>query len=342
MFYTPLYLNPWGGLPAGSFPALRKWRAGATPAEFKRIAPATRIYRTDEALDPYQGVALHTVSVCDLAKAEMSCESTAVLGPPGRVFYVSRRLGVRLERPEAPPAVFRIPLGRLGAQRAQGERQPDRPVLLPRRRGRPPERAAARERPRRGMWGGGSRAPGDLALLRVPLASFSDGRDSAPAARLPQAARGWPATRCRTASSATTCSTARAPAGAGRRPTLQPKVGTRCDYAGDSTLRDRARARRRPHRGAGRERGGGRQQTAGTCTSPACASRATRSRASTATCAPNAAQGETRSHGFFYKPESEHDGLLGLPIVGGGESAARQLRKESASVLYLRNRVADA
>jgi hypothetical protein len=51
----------------------------------------------------------------------------------------------------------------------------------------------------------------------------------------------------------------------------------------------------------------------------------------------NAAQGETRSHGFFYKPDSEYEGLLGLPIIGGGESAGRQLRKESASLLFLRN-----
>jgi hypothetical protein len=52
----------------------------------------------------------------------------------------------------------------------------------------------------------------------------------------------------------------------------------------------------------------------------------------------NAAQGETRNHGFFYKAESEHNGLLGLPIIGGRQSASRQLRHESASLLYLRNR----
>src|SRR5262245_30571522 len=52
IFYTPLYLNPWGGDPFASFPAMRRWRAGATAAEFKRIAPATRISRTDEELDP--------------------------------------------------------------------------------------------------------------------------------------------------------------------------------------------------------------------------------------------------------------------------------------------------
>lgn len=36
-----------------------------------------------------------------------------------------------------------------------------------------------------------------------------------------------------------------------------------------------------------------------------------------------AAQGETRSHGFFYRPETEHDGLLGLPIIG--EARRRQV-----------------
>jgi hypothetical protein len=43
---------------------------------------------------------------------------------------------------------------------------------------------------------------------------------------------------------------------------------------------------------------------------------------------PNAAQGETRSHGFFYKAEDANDGVVGLPILGG---------TRSASLLYLRN-----
>ena len=41
---------------------------------------------------------------------------------------------------------------------------------------------------------------------------------------------------------------------------------------------------------------------------------------------PNASQGDTRSHGFFYHPR---EALLGLPIVGPPE--------KGASVLYLRN-----
>jgi hypothetical protein len=51
----------------------------------------------------------------------------------------------------------------------------------------------------------------------------------------------------------------------------------------------------------------------------------------------NAAQGETRSHGFYYKQDNEYEGLVGLPIIGGGQPAARHLRHESASLLYLRN-----
>ena len=97
---------------------MRRWRPDAVPADFKRIAPATRIYRTDEELDAWNGVALHTVTVCDVAKPELDCASTAVLGPPGRVFYVSpdsvfvwtsawRTLGTE---GAARSAVFRIPL----------------------------------------------------------------------------------------------------------------------------------------------------------------------------------------------------------------------------------------
>jgi hypothetical protein len=51
----------------------------------------------------------------------------------------------------------------------------------------------------------------------------------------------------------------------------------------------------------------------------------------------DAAQGETRSHGFFYRQQAEDAGLVGLPIIGGGRSAGRHLLHESAAVLFLRN-----
>jgi hypothetical protein len=48
---------------------------------------------------------------------------------------------------------------------------------------------------------------------------------------------------------------------------------------------------------------------------------------------PNASQGEQRTHGFFYRATGEREGIVGLPILGGGERGG-----EAASVLYLSNR----
>ncbi len=50
----------------------------------------------------------------------------------------------------------------------------------------------------------------------------------------------------------------------------------------------------------------------------------------------DANQGETRSHGFFYRPTSDTAGMLGLPVRKGGASTGSQLATGSAEVLYLR------
>jgi hypothetical protein len=50
-----------------------------------------------------------------------------------------------------------------------------------------------------------------------------------------------------------------------------------------------------------------------------------------------AAQGETRTHGFFYRARAQDDGVIGLPVLGAATSQ-RGRRSESASVLFLRNR----
>jgi hypothetical protein len=51
----------------------------------------------------------------------------------------------------------------------------------------------------------------------------------------------------------------------------------------------------------------------------------------------NASQGELRSHGFFYKPDGEDSGLLGLPIAREGRPGYRHLIEGSAAILFLRN-----
>jgi hypothetical protein len=312
VFYTPLYLNPWGGLPAGSFPAMRKWRPGATPAEFRRIAPATRIYRADEALDPLQGVALHSVSVCDLAKAEMNCESTAVLGQPGRVFYVSAG-SVYVWNVKS--GIFRIPLDGSAPSMLKASGSPiDQFSFLEGEDGHLNVLLRAHGRGD-GMWAAEAGAQGGLALMRVALGSFSDGRDSVPA----QSYRPLP--------------------GPGGYAMQNRFVGdylvygsrTRqmfaLRYASRSGIYDLPLA----HNIERIEPMGGNAVVVGSSGRDLHFTSLRLARVPVSTgnyVRANAAQGETRSHGFFYKPDDAYDGVVGLPILGG---------QRSASLLYLKN-----
>ncbi len=346
VFYSPLYLNVRGGDPLEGFPAMRRWRPGATPADFKRIAPATRIYRTDEPLDPHAGVALHTVTVCETARPELECESTAVMGPPGRVFYVSpssvfvwtatwRRGGggAGAGAPAPGSSVFRIPLdgGAPSALKTAGapidqlsflEGEDGVLNVLVRSNGRG-----------EGMWRAETNA-GDLALLRVPLASFADGRDAAP----PEAYRPLPKPAGHALQNRYVGSYLLYGAGTGWRApqeTRQSHVFA-VRYADGEVYGmplvhavDRIEALGANAVAVGSDGRDLHFTSLRLARFPVAVDRYTRA---------NAAQGETRTHGFFYQPDGGEDGLLGLPIVGGDEPAGRQLRKTSAALLYLRNR----
>jgi len=50
-----------------------------------------------------------------------------------------------------------------------------------------------------------------------------------------------------------------------------------------------------------------------------------------------ASQGEMRSHGFFYKPDGPDSGTLGLPISVPGRPGYRHLFEDSAAILFLHN-----
>jgi hypothetical protein len=311
VFYTPLYLNPWGGLPTGAFPALRKWRTGATPAEFKRIAPATRIYRAAEDLEPNRGLALHSVSVCDLAKAEMNCESTSVLGQPGRVFYVSPG-SVYVWNVNS--GVFRIPLDGSAPSMLKASGSPvDQFSFLEGDDGHLNVLLRSNGRGD-GMWAAEAGA-GALALLRVPVASFSDGRDSAPAASyhtLPKVPGYALQNRY-----------------VGKY--LLYGARTQQMYAVDYASRSGIYNLPLTHNVERIEALGANAVAIGSNGKDLHFTSLRLARypvASTSYVRPNAAQGETRSHGFFYKAEDAYDGVVGLPILGG---------KRSASLLYLKN-----
>ncbi len=341
VFYTPLYVNLHGD-PLASFPAMRKWTAEGAGGAFKRIAPATRIYRTDDPIEGY-GLTLHTVTACDLSKRDMPCEATGVLGPAGRVFYVSegsvyvwttdhrRTAPGTAARPSS--AVFRMPLegGAPTAVKTAGS-PIDQLSFLESNDGHLNVLVRAYGRGE-AMWSSEASA-GSTALLRVPLALFGDGREAAAA----DAYRRLPSPNGYTAQNRFVGPFLLYGSGStwGAPNAARPNALHAVRWAG----RDAAQSISLPH-GVDRIEALGRHAvvvgTAGNdlhFSSVKLEGDATIAHRYTR---PNAAQGETRNHGFFYKPEGDETGLLGLPVVGGGRPGHKQLREGSAAVMFLRN-----
>jgi hypothetical protein len=70
IFYSPLRVYSANGEPFESYPAIRKWRQGATQDEFRRIASARRIYYPQADFQVENGISLHTVTICDLGNLQ--------------------------------------------------------------------------------------------------------------------------------------------------------------------------------------------------------------------------------------------------------------------------------
>lgn len=366
VFYSPTLLQPWAPSPLQLMPGFRRWRPGALPADFERTLPATRIYRSDDDFDPGEPLALHTVTACDLDAPTLRPESTAVLGPAGRVFYVSqgsvyvwtspmgRRRPIPAQAPDRaaePPralsAVFRIPLDGAAPTGLKTAGVPiDQMSFLEDGQGH--LNVLLRDNgDGEGMWGSERSAAARMALLRVPLAAFGDGRGSAQREHyraLPALAPGllqnrfvgdwllWggaqPAPAA--ASGAFPGSAVPGPAAwalrfadsAAPQPLAPGHAVERIEAMGEHAVlvgNDGADLHFSAVRlGRGRAALAGRHVEGG------------------------ARQGETRSHGFFFRPTGADEGLLGLPVLqpggAGGRPAVYGGAQGSASVVYLRQR----
>jgi hypothetical protein len=342
IFYTPLYIG-WNDDPLNALPAVRRWRKGAKPEEFRRIIAATEVYRAETSISSDEDVALHTVTTCDLAHGDFDCKATSVFGPSGRVFYVSPNAvyvwatswdypGNRKPRRQANSMLYRMPLDGSAPSALRVSGSPvDQFSFLETEDGRL-NILVRSDSAGDGMWRA-EVAAGDIALMRVPLAMLSDGSDSVTASdylTLPRvggydfqnrfvgdyllygSGSGW---------------------GYLKSAPHSPLFLVRwTDGANYQLALDHATDRI--------EQMGPDAVVVGTdgrnllftsvdlADSPRIAGSYVRKSAS---------QGELRSQGFFYKADNEDSGTLGVPISVPARPGYRHLFETSAAILFLHN-----
>ncbi len=337
IFYSPQYFKDDFEHRFESFPAVRRWRPGPTASDFHRIVPATRVYRPEMDFDVSLGTAVHTVTICDLANGGFDCQGTSVIGPAGAVFYVSPDSlyvwASTWERNKQDRSlVFRLPLDGSGpsALRVSGS-PPDRFSFL-QSEDQYLNVLVQSQGKGDGMW----RAEvmeGDLALLRIPIASFSDGSTVVPSSSyraLPTPKSYWLNNRF-----------------VGRYLLYGSSSGggDQNERVEDLFVVDWARGNSQQLKlthGVDRiEQMGTDAVVVGAAGNdlhfsavrldqrPEIVSQYTRK---------EAVQGEFRRHGFFYKPDGDEAGMLGLPIgVPGREDLKQLLFDDSAAIVFLRN-----
>jgi hypothetical protein len=341
IFYTPLGVNVAedGGL--DWLPALRRWHEGVRDDEWQPIAAAPRIYRPGRTLSLRDGVTLHTVTSCDLSRPEMTCRATGVLGPSGRVFYVSESSVYvwtsdwRSARGERSPAmVYRLPLAGTAPTALAAAGSPVDQFSFLESDGQL-NVVIRDDAAGDGMWSA-EQSAGPVRLLRVPLARFGDGTGEAPR------------------------SAYRALPGRFDESTFQNRfVGRHLLYGGGSGWDEPTPGERWPVYVAAVAGG-----PVSTLTLPHGVDRievmgsdavvvgtdgtdlhftgvglGARPSLKQRYVSRGASQGELRSHGFFYRPDPDGagGGTLGLPVRGPGRPGYEHLFEGSASVLFLRN-----
>jgi hypothetical protein len=339
IFYTPLWLHPSTDDPLRSLPAIRKWHTGAAPGEFRSIIAAANIYKSSPSLSVSEDVMLHTVTTCDLARADLECHATAVAGPSGRVFYVSPESVYvwvsdwsRRHHSRSRSMVYQLPLDGSAPSALQVSGSPvDQFSFFESNDGHLNVLVRA-EAAGDGMWRA-EVADGEVALLRVPRDMFSDGSMAASASDYRQ----LPTPRGYTFQNRFVGDYVLYGTGNGWGPV--PTNDKREVYAARWNKNFGATLRL-PHGVDRIEALGSHAVVVGASgpdlyfsaiylgEQPAVAGQYIRQ---------NATQGETRSHGFFYKPEEPNTGMLGLPITRAERPGYRQLFEGSASIMFLRN-----
>jgi hypothetical protein len=323
-----------------ALPALRRWNDEGGEGRFVPIASPARIYRPERELQPARAIALHTVTTCAFDAGELDCEATGVFGPFGHTFYVSPRATYvwlddwsrAADSRRAPAMAYRLPLDG-GPPAAIGVRGSpiDQFSFLESEDGH--LNVVVAHGAGQWMWGA-ERGQGAIELLRLPVSSFGDGSRDAEQRwyrELPDApGRG-------TIQNRFIGEHLLLGAGAGwRRPDALEDARMLVVRWRDGTSRslnlahpvDRLEPLGADALVAGADSRDLHFTTISLARQPRVADRFT---------LRDATQGETRSHGFFYRADSRDGGVLGLPVRGGGRPGYEHLVAGSAAILFLRN-----
>jgi hypothetical protein len=340
VFYMPHALG-YGDLAGATLPSVRDWSPRMQRRRgWNEILPERKIL---PSIEDAQHRVVHTVVTCDLGPRSTGCSAEGILGGHGRSFYVSPRAvyvwthaghsGHRLGDARPNAALYRLPLdgGEIGAVHVHGapvdqfsfheSTDGHLNVLL---------RAEARGD---AMWSP-EVAAGDVGLLRVPLEQLEQRGTIVPADRyvaLAQPQGPGAAFHNRFVGDVVLY-------GQGR--SWGPAAGDEGSvyvhrYAEPGSATE---AIELPH-GVDRIEPLGRDglivgtdgqdlhfTTLSLSRRPGIVGRFTQ---------PGASQGELRSHGFFFKPTRDRDGLLGLPVRHHDAPGYAHLFRGSAQVLYL-------
>jgi len=357
VFYSPAAVSARDQDPFSRFPALRKWKNGADTSGFASVLEPTRI---SKPLVPASYMTLHSVTVCSLAEPELQCTSRGVLGPPGRVFHVSEDSVYVWTTPYSPFRQKKRPQdGKALPQDAGTETVAARSYLyrLPldgseptvlRASGAPVDQFSfhqsgghlnvlVRESGQGdAMWAaeGTTKA---VALFRVPLTAFAREVNTAPESAyttlpgvegyalqnrfvgdfvLYGTGSGWRGTR-ETAERKVTAYRYASQDGKTAQVLPLDHVIDRIEPIGNDALVVGARDK--------------------DLVFSALSLRGKTAEARGRYVRKNASQGETRSHGFFYKPEDDTSGMFGLPLRGDDDVGQNQLVSGSASIVFVKN-----
>ena len=339
IFYAPVPVRL--DEPESHLPALRHWQPGAGTDGFKRILPANRIFDALDSSGRQYSAVLHTVSVCDLAAAELDCQATAVLGSPSREFYVSQDAvyvwvngSSDSPRNQATSSVFRLPLDGAAPSALRTSGSPIDQMSFLQRDGYLNVLVGS-DYEGQAMWRDNVKT-GELALLRVALDEFGDAAASARREHyraLPGITVGYGAMQNRYVGDWLLLGSANNPYGEPTRDDASTALALR--YASDAPPQVLAL----PHAVGRIEAMGQHALLVGSSGRDLHFSGVRLGDHATLDgryVYPSVAEGDQRTHGFFYRPTSEQDGIAGLPILRNDPRAHEA--PGQASVVYLRNR----